>query len=228
MTASGRILLKVSPSQSVPKVCNERRDWFFGATYEQEQGRIGDDEFDQLAVSGNVRLSVGRHGSLRLTGRVATWDADDYPEASGGPVLGTGETRASENDELNVSADWRIGETRTHRLLLTLYRHELDRDSPGVPPVVPFTPPFVPPSVEHTDYLDWQLAWSWTVRDRERSQVVVGTELEQERGENESVLDIFGMPTDGGYDVDRFTGGIFADWQVERGRWVFDLGARIN
>ena len=44
-----------------------------------------------------------------LSGRLATGEQDDYPDSSGGPVYGTGETRHTEHDDLALSARLALG-----------------------------------------------------------------------------------------------------------------------
>jgi outer membrane receptor protein involved in Fe transport len=55
----------------------------------------------------------------------------------------------------------------------------------------------------------------------------VGAELSHERGRNDSQLDL-GGPIDGSYTIDRTSVGAFAEWLVERGRWLFELGGRVD
>lgn len=202
-----------------------KRSYFLGALWNEEQERVADERFEQLDLNGNVGFDFASTANLRLNGRFSSWQADDYPEASGGPVHGSGETRTSDHNEFNLGADWQWGPTaRPHRLLLTGYRHELDRESPGVG----FT---VPPSVEQTVYNDWQLGWTYPALQFGSGRLSVGVELEHERGENASQFvlpDKFGGPIDGSYELDRSSGGVFAELLVERGRMLFELGARVD
>lgn len=201
----------------------ERGDHFVGATWEREEDRIVEDRFDQLALQGNVRSVIGDRSALQVAGRLTTWEAEDYQEGSGG-ILGTGETRTSEHDELSLGVQWEFGdEQRRQKLFTTLYRHELERESPGIPAGA-FS---VPPAVENTRYTRIQLGWLSPVLETPTNRLVVGLEAGKESGTNDATLDL-GFPLDGSYDVDRVMGAASAEWIAQRGRFVFEAGARAD
>src|SRR5204862_1191182 len=51
---------------------------------EESGARIADESFDQSSLVGQVSVPVGGRARLAVHGRAAAWQADDYPEASGG------------------------------------------------------------------------------------------------------------------------------------------------
>ena len=78
----------------------------------------------------------GATTDLRLTGRLADGEADDYPDASGGPVYGSGELRHTTHRDLALGAQLGTGDPagRRHRLSVGLSRRERDRTEPrGAP-----------------------------------------------------------------------------------------------
>jgi vitamin B12 transporter len=118
-----------------------------------------------------------------------------------------------------------VGASRQRdRLRLALYRHRLDRDSPGVAPALP-------PFLERTTYTRWQLGWSRPVATRPGLRIDVGAGLDRERGDSDSELLLppeFGGNIDGAYTVSRTTPGVFVELVAERGRWLFEAGARVD
>ena len=146
---------------------------------------MAEDRFQQLHLLGNLNLNLGESAGLSLGTRVASWESDDYPEASGGPLLGSGEVRQSEHEEMSLRADLRLGEParRRHKLSASLYRHDLDRQSPGVGFLVP-------PSIEKT-------ATCEPVRNGQRDcsrpaslHLNAGVDLDHESARNESVFQL--------------------------------------
>jgi outer membrane cobalamin receptor len=214
----------------------DRVDYFFGATWDEEEDRVVEDSFEQLGVNGNATLRLGGGGELRLTGRVTSWETEDYPEASGGPLLGDGETRDSEHDEVSLGATLEFGKSeRRQRLYMTAYRHELDRDSPGVPfSFATFN--FVPPSMEETTFNNVQVGWAMPGIRTGALQWAFGLEVDLEDGENDSLLMIppslggppDGSPTDGSYSVERYIGGAYFEVAGERGRFLWEIGGRVD
>ena len=86
-----------------------------GASWQEEQHRIGDDRFRQLDVYGTADLQGLEAADLGLTGRFATGQQDDYPDASGGPVYGTGDLRHSEHQDLALGARLDAGDPAGRR-----------------------------------------------------------------------------------------------------------------
>ena len=173
-----------------------------------------------------MSVPIGSMASLRLASRAASWDADDYPEASGGPIHGTGEVRHSDHREWSLGADLALplGETWKHRASATFYNHDLDRESPGVLPLVP-------PSREGTSYLRARFGWLTTVAVSRSLQWSAGVDLEQENGSNESALLLppeFGGEVPGDYDLSRTTPGAFTEVVVEKGRLLVEAGLRAD
>ena len=64
-----------------------------GASWDEEKYRIARDRFRQLDTFANADLPLGPTTDLALTGRFADGTIDDYPDASGGPVYGSGLVR---------------------------------------------------------------------------------------------------------------------------------------
>ena len=144
-------------------------DYFAAVQWEKEAGRVAEDRFQQLHLLGNLNLNLGESAGLSLGTRVASWESDDYPEASGGPLLGSGEVRQSEHEEMSLRADLRLDEParRRHKLSASLYRHDLDRQSPGVGV-------FVPSSMERTRYTRARAEWAAALFTTRRRSLNVG------------------------------------------------------
>ncbi len=155
--------------------------WFLGASWEEEAERSAAESFRHLGAIGNLSLPVGSGGRLSLRARGASWEADDYPDASGGPVYGTGELRTSEHDEASLGAELLLEGRRPQRWTAAVYRHTMDRDTPAVPPALP-------PAVESTTFTRMRAAWGVTLLAAESLQWTAGVDVQREEGENESVL----------------------------------------
>ncbi len=201
-------------------------DYFAAVQWEEEAGRVAEDRFQQLHVLGNLGLKLGEHARLRLGTRLARWESDDYPEASGGPLFGSGEVRRSEHNELSVRAELQLGEParRRHRLTANVYQHDLDRASPGVGFLVP-------PSVEKTRYTRTRVEWATELLTSQRLHLNAGADLDHENARNESVLQLplfFGGDVSGDYVSSRTTPGAFAELIAEPGKLVVDAGVRFD
>lgn len=198
------------------------------AAVREEQGRIAEDALEQQTLSARWGRSLGDASALRLSGRFSDWQADDYPDGSGGPVLGSGELRESDHSDLGLAAtvDFGTGEAWSHTLRSTFYEHTLDRTSPPIVPVVP-------PITESTEFNDLRVAWTGAFAPGGGApyDVSLGVEGLAEEGRNESLLLLppyFGGPLAGDYLIERERAGAFAEWRWSRGGFVAELGARAD
>ncbi len=197
-----------------------------GAAFREEQGRVGDDRLEQASLSGRWQRQFGGNSAFRLTGRIADWQADDYPDGSGGPVFGSGDLRWSDHREVGLAAtvDLNAGGRFSQFLRSTWFQHRMERDSPPIG----FQ---VPPWTEDTDFRDLRLSWIGTVVAEGESEVSFGAEALAEEGRNTSLLllpDFFGGPLAGDYAIDRERVGVFGDWRWSRGGLVAELGVRAD
>jgi outer membrane receptor protein involved in Fe transport len=179
-----------------------------GASWDQERHRIAQDRFRQLDAWASASLALGTLTDLRLTGRLADGEADDYPDASGGPVYGSGELRRTTHQDLALGAQLGFGDPagRRHQLSVGLSRRERHRDSPAVPPQVPA-------SSEQVSFTRLRLAWQVPLRRASHTEVDVGASSDGERGDNASVLKLppfLGGDVPGDYRRTRWSGGAFA------------------
>ncbi len=200
--------------------------WSAGAAYDEEEHRIAEDRFRQLDGFATLDLHLGPAAQLCLTGRAATGEQDDYPDSSGGPVYGTGETRHTEHDDLALGARLQLGEAPQHRQQVTIgvSRRGLDRTSPAVLPQVP-------ESVESTTFTRLRVAWQLPLRLDARTTVDLGASGEGEWGENRSLLKLppaLGGDVSGDYDESRASGGVFGALRQQRGRFLYELALRAD
>jgi len=194
--------------------------YFLGGTWEEEERRVADERFRQSNLHANVAVPLGK-ARLQVKTRWADWRGDDYPDASGGPVYGTGELRRSDHQEASLSSELAFDR---HKLTLALYRHDRDTDSPAVFPQVP-------PSVETTRYTVARAGWSSILHDAGGVRLSAGADVQRERGDNESVLLLppeFGGEVRGDYEITRTLPGAFAELVVERGGLVFETALRFD
>jgi outer membrane cobalamin receptor len=203
-----------------------RGGWSAGASYEKEEHRIAADRFRQLDVFGTADFAFGDAAALALSGRLATGEQDDYPDSSGGPVYGTGETRHTEHDDLAFSARLAFGGDAARRqvVLVGLSRRDQDRASPAVYPLVP-------ESVERKTFTRLRLAWQRPVLRSPRTSFDVGVSGEGEWGENRSLLKLpaeLGGDVPGDYDESRASGGILGTLRQERGSVLYELALRAD
>jgi outer membrane cobalamin receptor len=200
-----------------------------GGSWEEESGRVAEESFDGLHLHGGGAVGLGRAGTLRLSGRIASWRSDDYPEASGGPVHGSGRLRSSDHGELSLAAELDgSGRFAGHRLRLGAYRHRLDRESPAIGFVVP-------DSAEETRFTRIDGGWSWSrllEAGAERSlRWGAVVDVEHEEGDNASLLLLppaFGGAVSGDYGLSRTTPGGGVDLLATRGRWTAEGGLRVD
>jgi vitamin B12 transporter len=199
-----------------------RVTYFLGGTWEEESERVAEESFRQGNVHANLAAPLGGRARLEVKTRYASWEGEDYPDASGGPVYGSGELRRSDHEELSLGATARFGER--HELSAAVYRHELDRTSPAVFPVVP-------PSVEDTTYTVARAGWSSVLLSRQGTRLSAGVDARRERGENRSLLLLppeFGGEVAGDYEITRDVAGAFAELILERGDAALEIGSRLD
>ena len=203
----------------------KRYDWFVGVGAETETHTIADDSYGQSSLQTSLGGQLTDRVRLRFVGRYADTEIDDYPEASGGPIYGSGELRLTEKEVFSngVSADiggaqWHHRASLTHVSLRTLV------DSPPILPLVP-------PSAEDRRYERTQFNWSSAHDASDRLSLAFGGQLDRENGDNESLLllpDFFGGPIQGDYAIERTTLGAFAEATVRTGRVTFNFGSRAD
>jgi vitamin B12 transporter len=201
-----------------------RGTWFLGASWEEEAERIAAESFEHLGAFGNLALPVGSGGRLHLRARGASWEAEDYPDASGGPVYGTGELRISEHEEASLGAELLLEGRRPQRWTAAVYRHTMDRETPAVPPALP-------PSSEETAFTRLRAGWGMTLLATESLQWTAGVDVQREEGENESVLVLppdFGGAIPGDYAITRTLPGATTEVVLERGLSRGDLTLEIG
>ncbi len=200
--------------------------WFVAAVGEEEAERIAGERWQLAHLQGRGSFGLGTRTDLEVAGRAAAWEADDYPDASGGPVFGTGELRHAEHEEagLGVRLLHRPDAGTLHRLDLALYRHDLDRDSPAVAPLVP-------PSVESTRFTRTRLGWASSVEPRDGWTLSAGADVEREEGENDSVLllpPFLGGEVAGDYRLERTSAGAYGEAVGRRGSLTLEAGLRLD
>ncbi len=198
-----------------------------GAALREERGRVGDDRLDQAALNGRWQRQLGQDSAFRLSTRAADWQTDDYPDGSGGPLLGSGGLRSSDHRELGVAAtlDLDAGGGFSQFLRSTWFGHRVERSSPAIGRLVP-------PSTEDTDFRDLRLSWIGTLRPAGgAAEFSFGAEGLVEEGRNTSFLLLpvnFGGPLAGDYALDRERFGVFGEWRWTRGALVAELGLRAD
>jgi outer membrane cobalamin receptor len=203
-----------------------RGGWSAGGSYDREEHRIADDRFRQIDGFGTADLVLAGDARLALSGRLATGEQEDYPDSSGGPVYGSGETRHTEHDDLAASARLTFGSDASARqqLFVGVSRRAQDRTSPAVPPLVP-------QSTESTTFTRLRVAWLRPLARGSRTTVDVGVSGEGEWGRNRSLLRLppeLGGDVPGDYDESRASGGVFGAVRHERGRVLLELALRAD
>lgn len=197
------------------------RSWSVTALGEEEAERIAAERFEQAGGLASLTLPAGPAGSagrLRLKARGTSWKADDYPDASGGPVYGSGELRASEHGEASLAAELALGR---HQLAASAYRHDMDRRSPGVGFAVP-------PSAEETSFTRLRAGWSSVLLEAGGRRWSAGADVQHEDGENDSVLLLGNATIPGDYGISRTLPGAWTEMVVDRGAWTFEAGSRFD
>jgi outer membrane cobalamin receptor len=197
-----------------------------GLTWDQERHRVGQDRFRQLDAWAGGSFALGATVDLRLTGRFADGEADDYPDASGGPVYGSGELRHTTHQDLALSSQLDVGDLagRRHHLSVGLSRRTRDVTSPAVPPPVPA-------STERVTFTRLRASWQVPLARTSRSEVDVGASGEGEWGDNTSVLElppVLGGDVSGDYRKTRVTGGVYGGVRHERGPVVLEAALRAD
>ena len=197
-----------------------------GASWDEEQYRIARDRFRQLDSFANADLRLGSTTDLALTGRFADGTIDDYPDASGGPVYGSGLVRHTDHRDLALGARLGFGDPagRRQQVSVALARREQDRLSPAVPPVVPA-------SDESTTFTRLRVAWQVPVVRTAHTVVDAGLSGEGEWGENASVLKLppfLGGDVSGSYAESRASGGGYAGARHERGTILYEASLRLD
>lgn len=198
--------------------------YFVAVSLDEEQQRVAEESFSQGSAHANLDLALGARSSLRLSSRFASWEASDYPDASGGPVFGSGELRRSDHQESSLGVELLLGSGERHKLTAAVYRHRLDRVSPAVFPLVPS-------STERTNFTNTRLGWAGSIYTSHRFQLAVGTEIGRQEGENRSTLLLpafLGGEVPGDYQLVRTTPGAYAELLVDYGDLLIEVGSRLD
>ncbi|HEX2463440.1 MAG TPA: TonB-dependent receptor [Thermoanaerobaculia bacterium] len=199
--------------------------FFVGAQLDRERHAVAEDSYEQLTVHGSSTFDIGAAAALRVTGRAAEIDLEDYPEGSGGPVFGSGELRDTEGEQLSLGLGWAVhAGDWLHRGSATANRSRQDVASPAIE----FS---VPASVEDRDYTRAQLSWIADHDLTHRIGISLGAQLDRERGESESTLFLppfLGGDIVGDYRLSRTTPGAFAAAAVDIGPLVVEAGLRAD
>ena len=200
-----------------------RRDLRLGGSWGREAGRVGQDRFEDGTVTLNAGAPfLGR--PLRLRGRWVRWSGDDYPDASGGPVLGDGALRHSESQEAGLALHWSLEDhaTRRQALDLALYHHTLERESPAIGQSVPA-------STADTALTRLRAGWGGRLALGRWAKLNVGADLEEERGDSAALLRLApGVELPGDYEVRRTTAGGFAGLSAGRSGLTGDVTLRFD
>lgn len=196
----------------------------FSATRERE--RIADDEFEELGLLSRLDVAAGESLELVLHGRLAVWEADDYPAGSGGPVLGTGATRRSRHDDLSIGLRGELGRDArsSHGFDVGATHLRLDRQSPAIPPQIP-------PAAEDTSYTRLQGGWTTVVASGLEDQWSAGIDLDWERGTSASVLLLppaLGGAMAGDFRSHRVWGGVLLEWLRRSPSTVLEVSSRLD
>ncbi len=196
-------------------------NWSVTGLWEEEAKRVAEERFQQAGGLASLTVPVGS-ARLSLKARGTSWEGDDYPDASGGPVYGTGELRHADHEELSLATNLSFGER--HELTASVYHHGMERDSPAVFPLVP-------PSTEETRFTRTRLGWSSVLRTFQGGRWSAGVDAQRESGRNDSLLILpreFGGPIVGDYDIERTVAGAYTELIADRGPWTFELGSRVD
>jgi iron complex outermembrane receptor protein/vitamin B12 transporter len=194
------------------------------ALWQEESERVARERFEQAGGLASLSVPLGPSGNTRLSlkARGTSWEGDDYPDASGGPVYGSGELRHADHEELSLATGLSLG--RRHELTASVYRHGMDRDSPAVFPLVPA-------STEATRFTRTRVGWSSVLRTFQGGRWSAGVDAQRETGKNDSLLLLppdFGGPVAGDYDISRTVTGAYTELIADRGAWTFELGSRVD
>lgn len=200
-----------------------RYDTFWHVAHQEEAERVAEESFRLDQLQGQFRCAPSASTNLRAAGRFADWRADDYPDASGGPLFGDGALRSGEHREAGASLSWSAtGALAEHRLIGAWYRHTLDRESPAIFPEVPA-------SVEATRFTRGRAAWTSSWRPSPRWQLGGGVDVERDQARNRSVLFLppfLGGDVPGDYTRERTLKGAFGELLWQGDQLTLELSAR--
>jgi iron complex outermembrane receptor protein/vitamin B12 transporter len=201
-----------------------RGTWFLGLSSEEERHLVAAERFRQLSAQGSLTLPLGGDARLLLRARQSDWEGDDYPDASGGPLYGSGELRHSEHTESSLGGELQLGRDGRHRLAFAAYRHDLDSASPEVPPQVPR-------SRQQSVFTTTRLGWSSVLAATNGVQWTGGVDVTREKGDNDSVLFLppfLGGTVAGDYAITRTLPGAYSELVADRGTLALELGIRLD
>ncbi|HEX3131912.1 MAG TPA: TonB-dependent receptor [Thermoanaerobaculia bacterium] len=196
-------------------------NWSATALWEEEAERVAQERFQQAGGLASLSVPIGT-AKLSLKARGTSWEGDDYPDASGGPVYGSGDLRHADHEELSLATGLSFGDR--HELTASVYRHDMERDSPAVFPLVP-------PSTEDTRFTRTRVGWTSVLRTFQGGRWSAGVDAQRESGKNDSLLllpEDFGGAVAGDYDIDRTVAGAYTELIADRGPWTFELGSRVD
>ncbi len=173
-------------------------------------GDVSGGDFEQNRFFGRVGMDVGIHGEVLGFAYISDFDANAFPEFSGGPlfaVLPDLETRDEQQRVFGVRFLRRM--TDDWGLIVNggWSQHEADINNPGIPPGVL---PGVPPTITQTDFERLEVTVNNQLRLNERTHLGAGLNVVDEDGKSTGVID-FGFPVPANFALDRQTIGLFTE-----------------
>ena len=198
---------------------------FLGGGWADESGRVAEETFAQWSASGSLTRELpGGLLALRAGGQGLA--ADDYPESSGGPLLGDGQLRHTESWSGRLAARLELGRGGgfLQRVDLQAIEQGRERQSPAIAPIVPA-------SQEVARYGRFRLAWQGTADLGADVLLTAGLGLERERAHNRSQLELppeLGGAVPGDYDASRWVGGPYLEVRRAVGATALEAGLRLD
>lgn len=177
----------------------------------------------ELTARADANLAHGSTVTASL--RYVKSDKTSFPEQSGGPEYARSrQLDHSDSDEFSarVGISQILNDSWTTELDISGFQHHDDASSPGVDPFVE-----VPPNTTDSTYRRSKARWLNHLRISESIAVVLGVDGRWEHGDSSGGLDFFGQVQATDYELDRTTGGLFADfsYSVDEG-WVLQASVR--
>lgn len=198
---------------------------YLGAGWADEAGRVADERFAQWDAAGSLTRELS-DGLFALRAGGAGLETDDYPDSSGGPLLGDGQLRHTQSWSGRLAARLELGRGGRffQRLDLQGFEQRRERQSPAIAPLVPA-------SEEDARYGRLRLAWQGTAGLGADLLLTSGLGLEREHARNQSELQLppeLGGPLPGDYDTGRWVGGPYVELRRAVGATAVEGGLRLD
>ena len=210
---------------------SETAEFAVGASYVDNGDAIPGDQYQSGEFYGKVALSISDATEINTVIRFNNSHNENFPDDSGGPdlaVIRETDSRDAQEFTVGTTIDHDFSSTFEMSFDVNWLFREDETASPGVAPGV--RDPFgIPANSSDSTFNRIQLSALSRFSGVERLKFGLGVDAQFEKGESDSIVEFFGVPVPGRFDLERDIYSPFFELQYELADGLmFQGGIRID